>query len=171
MHTLIKTMADRLVDLSANIGAIGLIVEVLIILIDVVGRFFGYPLTGAQDVSQMVMVIVVFGGMALCDRLGGHIAVDIFENAFSVRFNKWLNVFSALIGAVIFAAMAWTIYESSKLSQMLNLATNIIQLPKAYFQWALVGFAGITAIAMLVRAVELTLGSADALAEKEEVLQ
>ena len=171
MHALIKNTADRLVNLSATIGAIGLIVEVVIILVDVVGRFFGSPLTGAQDISQMGMVIVVFGGMALCDRLGGHIAVDIFEGAFSQRVNNWLNVFSALLGAAIFAAIAWTIYESSKLSQMLHLSTNIIQLPKAYFQWALAGFASVTSLAMLVRAVALVLSGPGMSAEKEEVMQ
>jgi TRAP-type C4-dicarboxylate transport system permease small subunit len=72
--------ADRLISLSAFFGTVCLIVQVVVILIDVVGRYFGYPLTGARDISQMAMVMVVFGGMALCDRIGGHISVDVFES-------------------------------------------------------------------------------------------
>ncbi|MFZ2099469.1 MAG: TRAP transporter small permease [Oricola sp.] len=148
-------MADRLISLSALVGSIGLVVEVAVILVDVVGRYFGSPLKGAQDISQMAMVIVVFGGMALCDKLGGHIAVDLFEKSFPDWLNRLSDFLSAMIGALIFGGIAWTIYTSSKLSLMLNLATNVIYLPKAYFQWAICVFAAITAFAMILRAISL----------------
>jgi TRAP-type C4-dicarboxylate transport system permease small subunit len=73
--------ADGLTRLSALIGTLGLITEVVVILVDVVGRAFHHPLTGAQDISTMAMVLLVFGGMALCDRIGGHISVDLFETS------------------------------------------------------------------------------------------
>ncbi|MBL1241109.1 MAG: TRAP transporter small permease [OCS116 cluster bacterium] len=148
-------LADRFINLSAIIGSIGLIVEVVIILIDVVGRMFDMPLVGAQDISQMSMIILVFGAMALCDKTGGHIAVDIFETSFPRWLNNSIDIFSALIGALIFALIAWAIYESSKISQMLNLATNIIYLPKAYFQWAVSAFCIITSVGMLLRGISL----------------
>mgnify|MGYP000618884184 CR=1 FL=1 len=157
----INKLADRLISLSALLGSIGLIVEVVVILVDVTGRYFGSPLTGAQDISQMAMVIVVFGGMALCDRMGGHVAVDIFERYFPRGFNRAVDILSALIGAVIFLALAWAVYESAKLSVMLNLSTNLLNLPKVWFQWALCGFAVVTALGMTLRAAELALSGRD----------
>ncbi|UUP16699.1 TRAP transporter small permease [Nitratireductor thuwali] len=162
MLTGLRRLADRLIGLSAIIGAIGLLVEVVVILADVVGRYFGVPLAGAQDISQMTMVIVVFGGMALCDRLGGHISVDVFEPAFPHWLNRWTDIVAALLGAVIFAGIAWTVFESARLSQMLNLSTNIIGLPKYWFQWTLSAFALVTAFGMLLRAVEMVLRGASA---------
>ena len=38
-----RQIADRLISLSAIIGSIGLLAEVLIILVDVVGRALGKP--------------------------------------------------------------------------------------------------------------------------------
>jgi TRAP-type C4-dicarboxylate transport system permease small subunit len=157
----LRNIADRLIGLSATIGSIGLLFEVVVILIDVTGRYFGSPLRGAQDMSQMAMVVLVFGAMALCDRRGGHIAVEIFEEGFP----RWLNwaaaVLSALLGAAIFLAMSWAVYESSKLSLMLNLATNVINLPKAWFQWALCAFCLVTALGMLLRTAEIVLAGYD----------
>lgn len=153
----LRKSADRLLYLSAAIGSIGLIFEVLLILMDVVFRFFGAPLVGAQDLSQMAMTIVVFGGMALCDKLGGHIAVDIFQPFFPSWLNHLTDVVSAFLGALIFACLAWTIYESAKISILLHLATNIIGLPKNYFQWAVSLFSAITAFAMLLRGTDLLL--------------
>ncbi len=152
----VRNIADRLIGLSAILGSFALLIEVAIILVDVIGRAFGVPLYGSQDYVTMTMVILVFGGMAACDRRGGHIAVDLFQGKMSDRMNRIINILSALLGAVVFLTIAWAVLESSRLSQMLNLSTNLIQLPKAWFQWALSGFALLTALAMLLRAVELT---------------
>ena len=104
MGARVSTWADGLIRLSALVGTIGLVIEVVVILIDVIGRFFGSPLTGAQDISQMSMVLIVFGGMALCDKIGGHVNVDLLENAMP-RWMIWVGDFaSAVIGAVIFIA-------------------------------------------------------------------
>jgi len=163
----LRNSADRLISLSATIGSIGLIVEVGIILVDVIGRAFGSPLYGSQDLVTMTMVLLVFGGMALCDRRGGHIAVDIFERKFPDWLNKMIDIFSALLGAFIFIMIAWTVYESSQLSVMLNLSTNLLRLPKSIFQWALCGLALLTAFAMLLRAAELTFSNRDIRQEGE----
>jgi TRAP-type C4-dicarboxylate transport system permease small subunit len=149
--------ADRLIRLCALVGTIGLITQVVVILVDVIGRYFGAPLRGAQDISTMTMVLVVFGGMALCDRLGGHISVDLLES----RMPRWMiragDFLSAVLGAVIFLGIAWTIWESAALSRMLNLSTNIIQLPKAWFQYAVVVMSLITAFGMVLRAIGISL--------------
>lgn len=160
MHA-IRSIADRLISLSASIGAIGLFVEVVTILVDVVGRAFGSPLYGSQDIITMTMVIMVFGAMALCDRGGGHIAVDLFQRYYPPLMNRAIDVISALLGAVIFLALAWAVWDSARLSLMLNLSTNLLNLPKAWFQWALCAFAVMTAIGMLLRAVELVFANYD----------
>lgn len=157
----IRAIADRLIGLSAIVGSAGLLAEAVIILIDVVGRAFGFPLFGSQDLITMVMVIVVFGGMAVCDRDGGHIAIDVLANTFPAGFNRAIDAVSALLGAAIFAMIAWTVVESAKLSVVLNLSTNLLQLPKSWFQWVLAAFALFTAFAMLLRAVELILRHED----------
>ena len=159
--TAIRTIANRLIGLCAALGALGLLVEVVVILVDVIGRALGKPLYGSQDLITMTMVILVFGGMALCDRMGGHIAVDIFERYFPPLFNRAVDVLSALIGAMIFLALAWAVYESAKLSVMLNLSTNLLNLPKVWFQWALCGFSVLTALGMMLRAVELAFWGRD----------
>lgn len=73
----------------------------------------------------------------------------------------WLNrlsdVVAPLIGAIMFLIIAWTVWESAKLSIMLNLATNIIYLPKAWFQYIVVVMSLITAIGMLLRALQAAL--------------
>lgn len=160
MHTL-RRLADRLIGLSATLGALAIIGLVGVIMVDVTGRAFGSPLFGTQDLITMGMAIVVFGGMSMCDRRGGHIAVDLLEARFSPALNRAIDILAALLGAVAFLLIAWTIYESSKISQMLNLSTNLLRLPKAWFQWAVCGFSILTAAGLVLRAVELAVTGRD----------
>ncbi|GGB95322.1 hypothetical protein GCM10011363_10000 [Marivita lacus] len=163
----IRTLADRLIGLSAALGATALIVVVVVILIDVVGRALGSPLYGSQDITTMATVILVFAPMALCDRLGGHISVDLFERYFPASMNRAIDITVALSGAVIFAALAWATWDSAKLSVMLNLSTNLLYLPKAYFQWAAIGFMGVAAMGLALRALELAVTGRDVRAEQQ----
>jgi TRAP-type C4-dicarboxylate transport system permease small subunit len=157
----IRKVADRLIGLSAILGSIGLLFEVAVVLVDVIGRAVGHPLLGSQDLITMTLVIVVFGAMALCDRNGGHIVIDVFENRFSDTFNRLVDIVAAFLGAVIFMVLAWTVFESSRLSLMLNLSTNLLYLPKAWFQWALCAFSLLAAFGMALRGIELTAGIRD----------
>lgn len=155
--------ADRLIGLSATIGALGLLVEVIIILIDVVGRAMGSPLYGSQDLITMTMVILVFGAMALCDRNGGHIAVDIFERYYPAALNRLIDIVAALAGAVIFFGLAWAVSGVVMLNLRFGISskTNLLVLPIDWFRWALVAFAIMTAMGMLLRAVELIVSRRD----------
>lgn len=156
-----RKLADRLIALSAAVGALGLIVEVIILLADVIGRAFGAPIYGSQDMITMTMVIVVFGAMALCDRQGGHISVDLFERSYPAWLNRMIDILSALLGAVIFFGIAYAVNESAKISMMLNLSTNLLRLPKAWFQNGLSILALLTAAGMALRAIELTFSGRD----------
>lgn len=152
--------ADGLISLSALVGTLGLLAEVVVILTDVIGRYFGKPLSGAQDISQMAMVIVVFGGMALCDKVGGHISVDLFESSMPNWMNRIGDIVSALLGALIFFGIAWTTWAS--VAQMrgfgIILTTNIIGLPFDWFKGAIIVMSVITGIGMSLRALALIIG-------------
>lgn len=143
------------------IGSAGLITAVVVILVDVIGRLFGSPLTGAQDIPTMAMVLIVFGGMALCDKIGGHVAVDLLESSMPSWMIRAGDIASALLGAVIFAGIAWTTWTS--VLQMrgfgIILKTNIIGLPFDWFKLLIVAASPITAIGMILRVVSLVGGA------------
>ena len=163
----LRKITDRLIGLSTWIGGLCLVGLVGVILVDVVGRAFHKPLFGSQDLINMGMALLVFGGMALCDRSGGHIAVDLLQPRFPHRLNRFIDIFSALLGVVIFVLIAVTVHQSAKLSEMLNISTNLLRLPRAWFQWGLAGLSLVAALGLLMRALELTLSGRDIRQEDE----
>ncbi|NNL18189.1 MAG: TRAP transporter small permease [Boseongicola sp.] len=163
----LRKWADRLIGLSAAIGSTALIFVVLVVLIDVIGRAFGSPLYGGQDITTMGMTVLVFAPMAMCDRLGGHIAVDLFERYFPARMNRVIDVVVAIFGALIFSVLAWATWDSAQLSVMLNLSTNLLYLPKAWFQWGMIFFMLLAAFGLALRALELSLSGHDIRTEND----
>jgi len=157
----LRKLADRLISLSASAGGFCLLGLVGVILVDVVGRALSSPLFGSQDLINMGMAILVFGGMALCDRNGGHIAVDLLEPRYPPSVNRLIDIVAAFLGAIIFVMIAYTLHESAKLSQMLNMSTNLLRLPRAWFQWGVSVLSIITALGMALRGLELALCDKD----------
>ena len=162
MLILLRKAIDGLVDLSAILGGLALVFVTGVILTDVVGRAMGSPLYGVQDLVEMSALFVVFGGMAYVDRRGGHVTVDLLEHFYSPRLNKIFVVLGCLTGAVIFGLIAWQTWEASKLSVMLNRATNILFLPRAPFQYGVVVLSAITSLAMFARGLRAALDTSAA---------
>lgn len=170
MLNLARRVVDRLVDAAAAVAALALVVLMVVVVVDVIGRFFGSPLRGAQDIVKMAFIFIVFGGMAFCDRIGGHVAVDLLEDKFPKTLNFWFSVFAALVGAVIFALIAWQVWEASKISIMLNSATNILKLPRVPFQYCIIAFAVLTSASMALRALLMRFEDAGHSSLEEEVI-
>ena len=94
---------------------------------------------------------------------------DVSATAILDKDSKKETIFSALLGAVIFFALAWAVYDSSRISIMLNLSTNLLELPKAWFQYLLCFFAVTTGLAMLLRSVEISVMNVDVRHQGEDV--
>jgi len=154
-----RKVVDVFGSLSALVGGAALLAGLAVILVDVIGRMLGAPLRGSPDLVQMAFVLIVFGGVPFCDKIGGNVAVDLLEPYFPPALNRLFLIFANVIGAVVFALIAWQMWESSKISKMLNLSTNILFLPKAPFQYAIVVLCAVTAISMALRVLEFAAGA------------
>ena len=99
---------ERAVHVFAVVAGIGILAMMLLTCADVFLRyFFNAPIEGTLDLTQMLMVVVVFFGLAYCGWTGGHVAVDLLREivppSVVVPLARLVNV----IGAVVMLAMAW----------------------------------------------------------------
>lgn len=159
MLRFLQVWMDHLVRASAVIAALALIGIVATILFDVAGRnLLGAPLRGTQDLVQVALIVIIFGSVAMVDRKDANVAVDLLEHQFSPILNRVLTVAGRLTGALIFFGIAWTMIDSAAISTMLNLSTNILNIPKAPFQYIIAGFSILTGVSMVLRVVLILLG-------------
>jgi TRAP-type C4-dicarboxylate transport system permease small subunit len=110
----------------AALAALGIVT-----VIDVGGRYlFNRPLFGAVEISEFLMVVLSFGGLALAELRNGHITVDFFVGVLSGRVRAALAAAAALLGLVFWALVAWRtavhafrIHEAGEVSATLRIPT------------------------------------------------
>jgi TRAP-type C4-dicarboxylate transport system permease small subunit len=109
-------MVDKVVakvsGVFAALGAAMIGLLALTMVADVVGRQFGSPVTGIVELAAQTVVISAFLTIPYVMRRGGHIRATVLVNRTPPIVRKTLEVVAYLIGAVIFALLAFSAWDS-----------------------------------------------------------
>lgn len=99
---------ERLLRAMALLAGLILLVLTVFTVLDVVLRyFFNSPMRGSLEFTEYAMALIVFLSLAWCGATGGHIAVDLLDRWLDTPRFFWLPALVALIGALLFAVIAW----------------------------------------------------------------
>ena len=119
------------------IGNIALAVMMLLTTADVIGRyFFNAPVLGAYEITEYLMLIMVFSFLALAQSSKVHISVDIVFNRLPARLRPVLERFNHLICLLMMILVSWMsiqrIWELRKTGEQ-SLLLKIPDYPFAIF--------------------------------------
>jgi TRAP-type C4-dicarboxylate transport system permease small subunit len=105
--------------------------------VDVLGRYlFNSPLQGGYELTQLLMLSLVFAALPLITRRSEHITVGLFEQAFHGRAR---NLRDAIIAAVVVmgsAYLAWRLYVLAGRFSSFGDTTATSRIPLAPFAYA-----------------------------------
>jgi TRAP-type C4-dicarboxylate transport system permease small subunit len=120
--------------------------------LDVVLRYvFNRPFSGSLELTEFAMSAIVFLGIAYCGWVGGHVAVDILERPLEDPRLRFISVLLPLIGAVLFAMIAWLSAVEALTST--HRISNMMRWPHWPFQLTVAFGAAMYAIVLLVHTV------------------
>ncbi|MFC1980963.1 TRAP transporter small permease subunit [Chloroflexota bacterium] len=92
----------------ALVGALCVLVLMVFTSADVSGRYiFNHPLAGAYEISEVLLVGIVFLAAAYVQAQRGHIKVVLFERFLSKRTITKLEILGIVVGLCTFSIMAW----------------------------------------------------------------
>ncbi len=75
---------------------------------DALGRFvFDTPLPASLELTLILLIVIVFWGIAHVQARGGHMRLDFLRSRLAPRGQVLLDIFSLLIGLFIFALVTW----------------------------------------------------------------
>ena len=109
-----------------------LILMVLVVVLQVIFRYFGNPLSWPEEVARWTMIWVTFAGASYAFKNGGLIRVEFFVNKyFKPGAQKVINIIDMALLAVTFGYLLY----SSVLYMMLTIKKhqvyNVTQMPYA----------------------------------------
>ncbi|WP_417241613.1 TRAP transporter small permease [Celeribacter sp.] len=124
-----------LLNKTLGIGAsLILFCLILITCVDVIGRyFFDRPLSGAFELTELLLAALVFLALPLTTECKEHIEVDLVAAVGSTRVNDWLSAFAGLFSAALLATLAWRLATHAAGAAADGAVTNALNIPYAPF--------------------------------------
>jgi len=145
---------ERSTRFLAYLGGAVLMGLMFLTVVAVVMRYvFNAPILGAQDVSELSLVVVVFLGLPYCGWTGGHVAVDLISSVVSEQRLRITDALTRFLGAILFVFLARQAMDQGFDAIDLGEASNLVEIPHYPFLF-LVGFCSLLyGLVLLIQAV------------------
>jgi TRAP-type transport system small permease protein len=138
--------------LCAGLSALALFAIMALTLVDVVGRkFFSQSLTGSLELTEILMVVVIFAALPLVSLHSEHVVFESLDGWLSARWRRVQQItIDALCGAAL-AGVSWLMW--AKAGQMMGYGDVSAQLglPLGAFVYAMSLLCGLTALVHALR--------------------
>jgi len=108
---------------------------------DVLGRrLFNTPVFGANDITEHLMALIIFGGLPLLTARRGHLSVDLFDRwLLQPLWRPWHKAVDVLIAAVL-GLIAWEYALAVPEAQAINEVSPALTIPRSWM-YAFMAFA------------------------------
>jgi len=133
------------------IGMIFLVFLMLLITFDVIFRYtMNRPIRGANELSELVMVLAVFLAIAYTQYMKSHIKVDILYIKFPQKVQDSASIFINLLCLGVCVLIVYQSIQYQILLWDINRASLILKIPIAPFQLVLIlGFTMFSLVFLL----------------------
>lgn len=151
------SVIDRVVRAIALFcGGLILIALMGVTLADVVYRYvLNAPIFGSQDISILLLVLVVAFCIAYGGRTGAHVAVEVFGKLGGAVFERISALFVRAAGAAVMALASYQLFQSGRMATELEEGSQLLNIPFEPFYDALAVGVGLYAILLALEAVYL----------------
>ena len=143
----------KIIDFVARItGLVAAGVLILMMLLTVADVFLratlSKPIIGTTEITEQMMVAVVFLGFGWCALQGKHVQVDLFVSHYSPRAQRVIDLIINLIGLVLVAVICWRTSVATLTVQQLGIICSYIGVPKYPF-YALTAFGWVVLLIVM----------------------
>jgi len=112
--SIIFKMLDRFSGLLKFIGAAAITIMMLLTVVDVIGRFFKYPIFGSVEIVGFLATIVVAAALPYTYKVDGHVGVEILVRLLSKKTQLIIDLFTRTLSLVLFCLVTWQMFLYAK---------------------------------------------------------
>jgi TRAP-type C4-dicarboxylate transport system permease small subunit len=118
----------------ARLGALALFFMVILTSVDVGCRYvLNSPILGAFELTEFLVLIVIFSFIGYTQALKGHICVDLLVSRLPSRVQTWIEIFNHTICLLLMALIAWMGYQRALELMMIGDNSPNLMIPKYPF--------------------------------------
>lgn len=114
VHRPLAARLNQLLDLLCGLlSGIALFAIMALTFFDVLGRkFLSHSITGSLEITELLMVVVIFGALPLVSRRGEHVEFDSLDPYLPHWVRRAQAVVVHLLCAVVLLALAWLMWRT-----------------------------------------------------------
>jgi len=155
-HTQSRSWLDRgehvLKTLLSGLAGLVMFLMMALTLVDVMGRYlFSTPVSGAFEVTELMLATVIFLGLPLITAEDGHIAVDILDSSLSKRVRAVQHWLIAVINVLAFSIFSWMLWKHAFKVLRYEDTTAVLQIPYAWLAFLIAISTSLAALALVVK--------------------
>jgi TRAP-type C4-dicarboxylate transport system permease small subunit len=139
-----KRRVEALLGVAASIILLAMMV---LTTVDVVARYvFNRPLRGAFEVTELLLLVLIFAGLPLVSFTNEHAVMDFIDRVLGRRALRGLQGGVELVSAVLMFGLAWLVWGKADRIWAYRDATDVLRIlygPFVYFMALTLAFAGL----------------------------
>jgi TRAP-type transport system small permease protein len=139
---------ERRADAVLGVAASAILMAMMCLtFVDVVARYvFNRPLRGGFEVTELLLLVLIFAGLPLVSHADEHVTMDFIDRLLPGRARVWLQRMVNLLVAALMFFMAWQVVIKAGRISAYGDATDVLRIvygPFVYFSAAMIGLAGL----------------------------
>jgi TRAP-type transport system small permease protein len=138
----------RLSSLFNGVAAVALFAMMVLTFADIFSRkFLTNSITGAVELTELLMLVMIFFALPLASVAGEHIAFDLLDRVLPPAWLRWQHRLSHGVTGLIFAAGAWIVWQRALRTSGAGDITSALEIPVAPFHYLACALLAVTALA------------------------
>src|SRR5229473_6405369 len=119
----------------------------LLTVVDVVARYvFSRPLRGAFEITELMLVVLIFAGLPLVSFADEHAVMDFIDRVLGPRARRRLQRAVQAVNTAFMFLLAWLVWRKADRIWGYRDATDVLRIvygPFVYFMAVTLGLAGL----------------------------
>jgi TRAP-type transport system small permease protein len=115
--------------------------------VDVVARYvFNRPLRGGFEVTELLLLVLIFAGLPLVSHADEHVTMDFIDRLLAGRARVRLNRAVHLLVAAVMAFLTWQVWIKAGRISAYGDATDVLRIlygPFVYFMAVMIALTGL----------------------------
>jgi TRAP-type C4-dicarboxylate transport system permease small subunit len=142
---------DRVLGAAA---AVLLFVLMSLTTADITGRYlFNWPLRGAFEITELLLLTLIFAGLPLASRADEHVTLDFIDMLLGPTGRSLVRRFVDLVCGILLLALAWRVWVKAGKIAAYGDTTDVLRVPVppfVYFMTAMVVLTGVVHLAKVI---------------------
>lgn len=155
MYAKLNQFTQILAHYLALFGFAGLLLLAIMVALDILLRFlFDYPLQGVNDVSAVIMAVVITACIPKCLLLKQNISIEVLGDASGPNGKQFLNAFASFVTGLFFIAMFANFIPYAASITQSGEKTWVLGWPVGPWWWAATALIGAAVLAQFVTFID-----------------